>query len=62
MMPPKVAFKMTEQSTIEREFSPLFAIKDNHTKFVVTTEENWHDNIEGIRHNHIADFLLSSEY
>ncbi len=58
----QVAFKMTEQSTIEREFSPLFAIKDNHPKYVVTMEENWHDNIEGIRHKHIADFLISTEY
>lgn len=58
----QIAFKMAEQSTIGRKFSPLPAIKDNHTKYVVTMEENWHDNIEGIQHKHIADFILMKEY
>ncbi len=30
---------MVEQSTIDREFSPLIQIKDNHLKFVVTMDE-----------------------
>ncbi|MCX6335553.1 MAG: AAA family ATPase [Bacteroidia bacterium] len=42
--------------------SPLLAIKDNHPKYVVTMDENWHDNIEGIQHKHIADFILMKEY
>lgn len=54
----QVAWKMTDQRTIDREFSPLHAIRDNHLKFVLSTEENWHDNIEGIQHKHIAEFLL----
>jgi predicted AAA+ superfamily ATPase len=58
----QVAFKMAEQATIEREFSPLLAIKDNHPKYVVTMDENWHDNIEGIQHKHIADFIFMKEY
>lgn len=58
----QVAYTMIDQSTIDREFSPLRAIKDNHPKFVVTMDENWHDNIEGIQHRHIADFILMKDY
>ena len=58
----QVAYKMTEQSTIDREFTPLIEIKDNHPKYVVTMDDIWKDNIEGIQHKHIADFLLLEEY
>lgn len=58
----QVTYKMTEQTTIDREFTPLLEIKDNHPKYVVTMDEVWKDNIEGIRHMHIADFLLIDEY
>jgi uncharacterized protein len=53
---------MTEQSTIDREFSFLIQIKDNHPKYVVTMDEFWKDNIEGIKHIHIADFLLMERW
>ena len=58
----QVAYKMTEQSTIDREFKPLLEIKDNHPKFVVTMDDFWKDNIEGIKHIHIADFLLMENW
>lgn len=58
----QVAYKMTEQTTIDREFTPLLEIKDHHPKYVVTMDETWKDNIEGIQHKHIADFLLMDEY
>lgn len=58
----QVAYKMTEPSTIDREFNPLIEIKDNHPKYVVTMDEIWKDNIEGIQHKHIADFLLMKEF
>jgi predicted AAA+ superfamily ATPase len=54
----QVAYKMVEQSTIDREFTPLLEIKDNHPKYVVTMDEFWKDNIEGVKHMYIADFLL----
>ena len=54
----QVAYKMTEQTTIEREYKPLLQIKDHYPKYVVTMDEVWKDNIEGIQHKHIADFLL----
>lgn len=58
----QVAYKMTEQTTIDREFTPLLEIKDNHPKYVVTMDEMWKDNIDGVQHKHIADFLLMDEY
>ncbi len=58
----QVAYKMTEPSTIDREFRPLLEIRDHHPKYIVTMDELWKDNIEGIRHKHIADFLLLDDF
>lgn len=58
----QVAYKMSEQTTIDREYAPLYEIKDNYPKYVVTMDETWQDNIEGIQHRHIADFLLMKEF
>lgn len=58
----QVAFKMNEQTTIDREFGPLLEIKDHHPKYVVTMDEMWKDNIEGVQHKHIADFLMMKEW
>lgn len=58
----QVAFRMEAQSTIDREFSPLIEIRDHHAKYVVTMDDVWRDNIEGINHKHIADFLLMKEF
>jgi len=54
----QVAYKMTEQQTIDREYKPLLKIKDNYPKYVITMDNTWSDNIDGIEHYHIADFLL----
>jgi uncharacterized protein len=54
----QVCYLMAEQSTIDREFQSLLSIRDNHPKYVVTMDESWHDNVEGIKVLHIADFLL----
>jgi hypothetical protein len=53
---------MSEPGTIEREFAPLLAIRDHYQKYVVTMDETWKDNVEGIRAVHIADFLLMTDY
>jgi uncharacterized protein len=58
----QVAYKMAEKSTIDREFTPLLEIKDNHPKYVVTMDELWKDNIEGVKHVYIADFLLMENW
>lgn len=54
----QVAYQLASQATVDREFSPLLAINDHYPKYVVTMDNLWQDNIEGIRHKHIVDFLL----
>jgi len=58
----QVAYKMTDQTTIDREFRALLEIKDHYPKYVVTMDEIWKDNISGVQHMHIADFLLRDSY
>lgn len=58
----QVAYKLDSERTVEREFAPLLAVKDHHPKFVVTMDDFWRGSLDGIRHFHIADFLLSKEY
>ncbi|MGD9992098.1 MAG: ATP-binding protein [Salinivirgaceae bacterium] len=54
----QIAYKMTEEATIEREYKSLLKIKDNYPKYVLTMDKTWKDTIEGIEHKHIVDFLL----
>ena len=58
----QVAYKLESQETVSREFSPLLEIRDQYPKFVVTMDEFWRENVEGVKHFYIADFLLSKEY
>jgi uncharacterized protein len=58
----QVSYKMSEQSTIDREFGPLLDLKDHFPKYVVSMDEFWQDNVEGIKHVHIADFLLLRDF
>ena len=54
----QIAYLLSEKTTIDREFAPLLEVKDNYPKYVVTMDKLWKDNIEGVMHIHIADFLL----
>ncbi len=58
----QVSYKMTEQNTIDREYQPLLAIRDNYPKYVLTMDKTWQDTIDGIIHVHIADFLLNDNW
>ena len=53
----QVAYLLAEASTIEREFSVLEAIADNHPKFVLSMDKVDRSR-NGIRHKNIIDFLL----
>ena len=55
----QVSYKLEEESTIEREFAPLLAIKDHYPKFVISMDEHFRDNIRGVRHIKLIDFLTS---
>lgn len=56
----QVAYKMSSEETIQREFSPLLEIKDHYPKFVITMDEFFQDNIQGVKHLKLLDFLLET--
>ncbi len=58
----QVAYKLESQETVNREFGNLLAINDQYPKYVVTMDEFWRDDIQGVRHCYISDFLLMDEY
>lgn len=54
----QVAYKLESEKTIEREFAPLLQIADHYPKYVVTMDEFWQGNIDGVVHLNIVDFLM----
>ncbi len=46
----QVAYLLTDEKTIEREFGNLLAIKDNHEKFVISLDDVKFSNYDGIKH------------
>ena len=58
----QVTYRLESPETVEREFSPLLAIDDHYPKYVVSMDELWKDNVQGVRHCHIAEFLLAKGY
>lgn len=58
----QVAYKLESESTVTREFAPLLSLKDHYPKYVVSMDDHFHDNINGVRHVRLEDFLLSREY
>lgn len=58
----QVAYKLSADTTISREFAPLLSINDHFPKYVVTMEEFWKDNVDGVIHKNLADFLLMPSY
>jgi uncharacterized protein len=58
----QVAYKLESEQTVQREFQPLLYLKDQYPKYVVSMDTFWKENVEGIRHFHIADFLLKEKY
>ena len=53
----QVCYKLESEQTVEREFSPLLAINDNFPKYVITMDTFWKENIQGVEHKYITDFL-----
>ena len=58
----QVTYRMESESTVSREFAPLLAIRDNYPKFIVSLDDVWQDNVNGVRHRHIAEFLLADDW
>jgi uncharacterized protein len=57
----QVAYKIESSETANREFAPLLAIKDQYPKYVISMDDFWKDDIEGVKHIYIADFLLQNQ-
>ena len=58
----QVAYMLPDENTVDREFGTLIELKDHYPKYVVTLDSIWTDTIEGVKHVHIADFLLMENY
>lgn len=58
----QVAYKLESEETVKREFSPLQEIADNYPKYVITMDELWQENLGGVEHLHIVDFLLQKNH
>ena len=56
----QVAYHILSDKTKEREFAILSQIPDNFPKYVVTMDELT-QNVQGIEHINIVDFLLSED-
>ena len=55
----QVAYLLTDENTLNREFGNLLKIGDNYRKYVVTMDEfNAGKNYSGIEQMHLKDFLL----
>ncbi len=55
----QVAWQMTSEDTIEREFGALEKINDNYPKFLLTAD-SFTQNRSGIRHLNVFNWLLDS--
>ena len=53
----QVAWQMTEENTVEREFGALEKINDNYPKYLLTTD-SFTQNRSGIRHLNVFNWLL----
>lgn len=54
----QVAYKLESEQTVQREFGHILAIRDQYPKYVITMDEFWNDNVEGVQHLFITDFLM----
>ena len=56
----QVAYILSSDKVMKREFGNLQSIKDNYPKYVVTMDALAKGNVNGIVHIHILDFLCGS--
>ncbi len=54
----QVCYLLSSEQTIEREFSPLLAIRDNYPKYVLSMDTIFGSDYAGIKRFNLIDFLL----
>ncbi len=57
----QVAYLLSSQETIEREFSALRSVRDNYQKYVISMDSVFGKDIEGIHRINLVDFLLNPD-
>lgn len=57
----QVAYLLSSQDTVEREFGAYDAIRDNYPKYVVSLDD-YNMSRDGIKHRNIRDFLLADKW
>jgi len=58
----QVSYKLENEKTILREFEPLLAVRDHYPKYVVSMDGHFRDNIDGVRHIGLYDFITSDTF
>lgn len=54
----QVTYLLSSPDVIDREFSPLKDIRDNYPKYVLSLDDHFGKDMEGIKRLHIRNFLL----
>lgn len=57
----QVTADMTAKETFDREMRPLYAIRDNYEKMVLTLDKLTLGNYDGIKVRHVLDWLTESK-
>jgi predicted AAA+ superfamily ATPase len=58
----QVCYEYGTKETMDREFTPLTEIKDHYPKYVVTLDNLWNENRNGVAGIHLKDFLLKESF
>jgi len=56
-----VAYLLSSQEIVDREFSVLKLIKDNYPKYVISMHTIFGSDFEGIQRINLVDFLLNPD-
>lgn len=57
----QATYLLADQKVVDREFGNLLAIKDNYPKLVISLDDYAPDDINGVRHIHLREFLTQFE-
>lgn len=58
----QVTYLLTNETVIEREFSVLESVKDNHPKMVLSMDKHFGSERNGIKWLNLVDFLITPEW
>lgn len=53
----QVCFTLGDEKTLKRELAPLFSIKDNYEKIIITADKSFIENYDGIKIKNIQKWM-----